>query len=371
MSRPVPRGTFHRWCRRCGWKATYDTAGKADYAKRRHSCERWTQLAERNARGEAIRSATDRTPRECHHKIAQHVHGTYACYTLDACRCFPCAAAVREYEQNRIRQQAYGRWNGLVDAEPSRRHVRALMDAGMGLKRIVAVSGVPQGQLWKLLYGKKRADGTRVPSKRVKPTTEARLLAVKVDLADGARVDSTGAIRRTRALVALGWSQSKIAIQLDMNPANFGPIIHGRRPTITVAHDRTIREVYNDLSMRLPPQDEWRDKIAASRARRYAQRLGWLPPLAWDDELIDDPAHTPLVEKDPALVHVQELDEAAIYRRMHGDKTVRLSKADAAELVRRCRAAQWSWNDIEHRTGIRPDRFPTAVNAADTYLREA
>ena len=49
---------------------------------------------------------------------------------------------------------------------------------------------------------------------------------------------------------------------------------------------------------------------------------------------------------------------------MHGDKTVRLSKADAAELVRRCRAADWSWNDIEKRTGVKPDRYPTLEGVA-------
>lgn len=357
MTRPVKRGTFRRWCRVCGWKGTYATAAKGDYAKKRHSCKRWIARAEAATRGEQLRARVDRTPKPCLHKQANHQHGTYACYTLDGCRCLPCAQAVREYEQNRVRQQAYGRWNGLVDAEPSRRHVRALMDAGMGLKRIVAVSGIPQGQLWKLMYGKKRPDGSQVPSKRVRPSTEARILAVRLDLADGARVDSIGAVRRLQALVALGWSQSKVANRLGILPANFTPVIQGRRSTITVAHDKAVRALYDDLSMRLPPEVEWRDKIAAARARNYAKARGWLPPLAWDDDQLDDPECRPAPLRERGLVHDEVLDEAAIYRRSHGDREVRLSKAEAAELVHRWANSGRSLADCERVTGIKVDRF--------------
>jgi hypothetical protein len=312
VSTKVARGTFTRWCRRCGWKATYDTAGKADYAKRRHSCERWTTLAARNARGKQIRAATDRTPKPCHHKITQHVHGTYACYTLDRCRCFPCAAAVREYEQNRVRQHAYGRWDNYVDATPAREHVRALMDAGMGWKRIAAAAGVASSSMWKLLYGQKKADGTQAVSRRIVKANAEKLLAVRLDLADGACVSSLGATRRIQALVALGWSQSKLAGHLDIGPANFTPLAHGRREAVTVAHDRAVRVLYEELSMRRPPEAEWRDKIAAARSRNYAKARGWLPPLAWDDEHLDDPAYQPAVV-DKAVTHDDETDEAAIH----------------------------------------------------------
>lgn len=365
MSRPVPRGTYHRWCRRCGWKGSYVTAAKGDYAKRRHSCERWLKKAASAARGEQLRASVDRTPQPCLHKLAQHVHGNYDTYTLDRCRCLPCAAAAAEYETNRVRQHAYGRWNGLIDAEPSRQHVRSLMAQGMGLKRIVAVSGVPQAQLWKLLYGKKRPDGTRTPSRRVKPSTEQRLLAVKVDLADGAKVPSLGCTRRIQALIALGWSQSKIAGRLGITPRNFTVLVHGRRPLVTVATNRAIRDLYDELCMRRPPEEEWRDKIAASRSRNYARSHGWLPPLAWDDEHLDDPAYRPTIGRETARTYDAELDEAAIYRRTHGDKTVRLSKAEAGELVRRWVTSGRTLKDCERVTGIKPDRFFRFKDRAD------
>ena len=280
-------------CTECPFDRTYGSRAKADFAFGRHSCERARRIAELRARGEARKAAIDRTPKPCLHKEADHQHGTYACYVQDYCRCTPCSKANSDYELERVRQQAYGRWNGLVDAEPARRHVRELMEQGMGLKRIVAVSELSQGQLWKLLYGKKRPDGSRSASKRITPRVEAKILAVEVDLADGARVDSTGAVRRIQALVALGWSQSKICIRLGVSRSNFTPIAQGARPTMLVAHDKAIRALYAEWSMRLPPQTQWRDKIAANRARNYAKAAGWLPPLAWDDDLIDDPNATP------------------------------------------------------------------------------
>lgn len=338
----------------CGFSGRYSSQAKADYALRRHSCERWQRRAEAARKAAAREAAVDRTPKPCLHKEADHQHGTHACYALDRCRCRPCSDANAAYESTRIRLKAYGRWNGLVDAEPARAHVLELMAQGMGIKRVVKVSGVPQGVLWKLLYG--RHGGT--PSRRIKPATEARLLAVRLDLADGAKIANVGTARRLQALVALGWSQSKLARRLEVEATNFGRLIHARQQT-TVGTARAVRELYDELSMQLPPETDHRDKIAAARSRNYAKAHGWLPPLAWDDELLDDPDYFPEPGgRERGLAHVEELDEAAIYRRrMHGDRSVRLSKADAAELVRRWAASGRPLAECERITGIKTDRF--------------
>jgi transcriptional regulator with XRE-family HTH domain len=286
---------YRATCADCGWTGQGSkTEGLADWALRRHSCDRQRELAARQVRKATRYDYVDRTPKPCLHKEADHQHGTYACYTLDACRCAPCCQAVHEYEQNRVRQHAYGRWNGLVDAEPAKAHVRALTAAGMGLKRISEVSGVPHGSLWKLMYGKRRADGTMIASRRVRPSTADRLLAVKLELADGAKVDPTGAVRRLRALVALGWSQSKITARLGMPLGSLNQLVLGKRGQILVSTDKAVRALYDEWSMTLPPAQEWRDKIAANRSRNYAKARGWLPPLAWDDEALDNPDATPL-----------------------------------------------------------------------------
>lgn len=237
---------------------------------------------------------TDRSPQPCLHKRADHQHGSRACYVLDKCRCPPCSYANSAAESARERLKLYGRYDKYVDAGPVREHVRRLMDAGVGLKRIVVVSGVSQGGLWKLVYGKRQPDGTQRPSARVERATADRLYAVSLDaLADGAVVPAHGTVLRIRALVALGWSQSKLADLLAVQRSNFR--LAGTMQT-TAGRARAVAVLYDELSMRLPPETEHRDKIAASRARRYAADFGWLPPLALDDDRLDDPGYEPWFE---------------------------------------------------------------------------
>ena len=135
----------------------------------------------RRAMAEQREALIDREPKPCTHKVADHQCGTRAKYVLDRCRCLPCSKANSEAETWRERQKAYGRYNKYVPAGPVREHVRSLMDAGVGLKRLVVVAGVPQGTLWKLVYGKRQADGTQQPSRRVTRETAEKLFAVDPD----------------------------------------------------------------------------------------------------------------------------------------------------------------------------------------------
>lgn len=357
MSRPIPRGTYRRSCRTCGWTGTYDTAARGDYAKRKHSCEKKQRVDATRARGDSIRirnANLDRTPRPCHHKQTTHEHGTHACYALDTCRCLPCAEAHSLYEQQRVRNNAYGRSN-YVDADPARQHIRALMDRGMGLKRIVAVSDVSQGALWKLIYGKRRPDGTQQPSKRVTRDLERRILAIEFDLADGAKVDGQQTARRLQALVANGWSGSKLADRLGMLRTNFTPLLHGRRGVL-VSTVKAVHALYAELVDVDPPEATHRDKISVSRARRYAQQNGWAKPLringrAWIGKALDLPDDTTVDLEDDVV------DESAVLRRLDGDRSVRLNPDERDEVVRRWQASGRPLNEMERITGINSHRY--------------
>lgn len=345
----VRRGAYHRRCRRCGWEGTYDTAGRADYAKRRHSCRRREDAMVRAAYAQAREAAIDRTPKPCHHKIANHQHGTRTCYVLDRCRCLPCAKANAAAENERTRLKAYGRYHKYVAAEHVREHIRELMDYGIGLKQITRLTGVSGGQLNKLMYGSEsRLD--KSPTVRVLRSTAERIYAIEAcpeNLADGApdphRTDQ--ARTHLRALVALGWSQSKLATRLGILPTNLGPVIGTSRAprTLTRATVDRIESLYDELSMTLPPEQTWHEKTAASRSRNYADAHGWQPPLAL--EQVDD------IEPDD-----EYLDEIAILRRMGGDKTVQLTRAEKAELRRRWIASGRSLNEMERRTGVHASR---------------
>jgi len=276
-------------CENCGHTTPPGSRAKAEYGMRKHSCATVTERAAR-AQRRLDRLALSGPEQPCTHS-AQHVHGTYVCYVIDQCRCRPCRDANRVYEQNRTRQRAYGK-TSYVDAEPARTHIETLMAAGMGLKRIVAVSTISQGLLWKLIYGKRRPDGTRVPSKRIRNTTEQTILAIRPDLAGGARIDSTGTARRIQALVACGWSQSKIAARLGILRSNFTDLAQGRTQ-VSVAHAKAVAELYDQLWDQAPPHTNQRERIAYSRSVRYAANAGWVVPLAWDEDTIDDPNAAP------------------------------------------------------------------------------
>lgn len=364
---PEPAREHRRRCESCGWSGTFKTAGIANRSKRSHSCERQMQLKGQRLRGDFRRSMIDHTPKPCLHKIANHQHGTHACYVLDQCKCLPCSQANREYENQRNRQHAYGRWDNYVDAEPVRQHIRSLRAQGMGLKRLIAAHGLSGGQLNKLLYGHTKPDGSRrPPARRVTKKTAERILAIELDLADGATVSSDDTARRMQALVACGWSQKRLATRLGVNQSNFGPVVQGTRD-VTVATAKAVYALYVELVDQVPQQRTKHERGSVAMARNYAKRMGWAPPLRINGKAhIGSALPTPWAESNLDELESIGFDEAAVLRRLAGDHDVPLSKVERIEVVRRARALGWSLLDIERRTGIaKAERYltsdPTAV----------
>ena len=132
-------------------------------------------------------------------------HGTRAKYVVEKCRCDLCREAVRNYERERRARTV----PAYVGADRARQHVKWLGEQGVGLKRIVAVSGVSQGALWKLMYGDQKRFGR--PSKRITRETEQKILAVLPDaVADGAYIDGKKTREHIDTLVDRGWSRIAI-----------------------------------------------------------------------------------------------------------------------------------------------------------------
>jgi hypothetical protein len=231
--------------------------------------------------------------------MAGRPHGTRARYVLGpgpgkgpGCRCEPCTAANRRAAARVSRLRAYSQWAPYVDAGPARAHVHALGQTGIGWKRMAALAGVSTGAVSKLLYG---GPGGRAPARRIRAETAAAILAVRPDagnLGGAALVDATGTHRRLQALVAIGWSQAKLATRLGMGPANFAAMM--RRGQVTAGTARAAAAVYDELWNQWPPQTSQREKIAA-RARNHARARSWAVPLAWDEDQIDRPDGTPAV----------------------------------------------------------------------------
>jgi hypothetical protein len=259
----------------------------------------------------------------------QRQHGTRARYVSGpdehgvpgaGCRCAGCSAANRAEAAKRERLILYGQWQPYVDAGQARAHVAALSAAGIGWKRAAELAGVPTGSISKLLFG---APGGRPPSRRIRPETERKILAVTAaeeSLSPGALVDATGARRRLQALVALGYSQAVLAGRLGQLRANFTGTM--TRERLTAGTVRVVRQLYDELWDKQPDESTHRTRISASRARNYAQARGWPVPLAWDEPEIDDPAAGPAEgwrRSERTTIPAEELVEDAEFVRQAGD----------------------------------------------------
>jgi transcriptional regulator with XRE-family HTH domain len=300
----VPRDVT-RTCPACPWRSKPTTAGLAARALELHSCDRQRRLDAAHVVGDERRARYGTVVRDCEHVHSRHEHGTRNGYVLDRCRCAPCSQAATAYESNRVRQTAYGRWQPYVDAEPARQHVRALMAAGIGFKRVARLAGVSHSSVAKLLYGE--ASRRLEPSKRIRPETERRLLAVQVDerhLAAGALVPAHETWQHVSGLVALGYPYRWIAQRIGQT-ASSG--LQLGRWQVTVRNAQAIRALAQQVGDTPGPSE---------RARRMAKTYGWLTPMqqyaaSFDVDDEDQPADELAPRRSRKETRAEELLEDA------------------------------------------------------------
>lgn len=228
---------------------------------------------------------------------AAHQHGTYEARKRDGCGCGPCVQAGRRYEKRRDHLRRTGR-SSLVDAQPVRDHVHRLLDAGVTRGQIEQRSGVHRTAIRHLLGT--GSDG-RLAAARIRRDTADRLLAVTTARVGGETsglVDPAGTSRRLQALVAVGWTQSALAIRLEMLPANFSRLIRGNHP-VRIATRDAVRALYDELWNQSPADTTPSQRRARTQALGFAATRGWPPPQAWDDDLIDDPDARSAVQQLP------------------------------------------------------------------------
>ena len=105
------------------------------------------------------------------------------------------------------------------------------------------------------------------------------------------RVPAIGTHRRLQALVAIGWPQYWLAERLGLHRSWVAAKLAHQWVTPAV-HARVCR-LYNDLWDTPPTPKTAAERNAVQRARTYAARHGWTPPLSWDDDTIDNPHARP------------------------------------------------------------------------------
>lgn len=128
-------------------------------------------------------------------------------------------------------------------------------------------------------------------------------------------VDATGTQRRLHALMANGWPRRALAAQLGRRSGCLFELLHD---VVHIDTAEQVRALYEHLADTPGPSNS---------SRKRAQAKGWLSPLWWDDDTIDDPAYTPGV----VLPHVQHtvVDDVLIDRVLVGQEDPsRLNRAE-------------------------------------------
>lgn len=203
-------------------------------------------------------------------------HGTTTGYISHKCRCQECREAISRHNKAWRLDRLRG-VERLVDARPVRDHVERLLAGGMSFRAITLAAG----------YRSRNSLHEALRRDKVLRRTRDRILAVSAE-SDNRRdryVDATGSRRRLQALAVLGWSAREIAARLGRLDHQTYLNVQSGRTTVVRQHTvDDIARLYDDL---------WDKPGPSKRARTIALGKGWVPPLAWDDDAIDDPAATP------------------------------------------------------------------------------
>lgn len=139
------------------------------------------------------------------------------------------------------------------------------------------------------------------------------------------RVDVTGSRRRLQALCAIGYSQPDLADLLGVTQQRVWQYLAGPRPTVLRSTAEKIDALYVQLADR--PSRNRRAVWAINTARRN----GWLPPLWWDDDTIDDPAVRSGAQTSSDVCTV---DPVVVERLLDGQPPLHVTRAERVEAVR-------------------------------------
>ncbi|MFE5368122.1 hypothetical protein [Streptomyces mirabilis] len=194
-------------------------------------------------------------------------------------------AANNRYARRRHKLKAYGLWQPFVDAEPARQHLRALKEYGVSAQRISEVSGLHPAVIGGILYD----FGDHKRRERIRTETAAAIFAVQPRfeyIHDRHVIDGTATRRRLQALAAIGFPFRRLGEHLPLHPVQVGHT--ARSEKVQAGTHRAVAAAYKKLAHQNPTEHGIRPGTAL-KIRRYAQAQGWAPPIAWDDDTIDDP----------------------------------------------------------------------------------
>lgn len=190
-------------------------------------------------------------------------HGSTAAYYTAKCRCDICRTAQFRRAKEYKRRQ---RLDPMVEAAPALARVDKWVAEGFPRKLVWSTAGLI----------KQHKTPRRLHASAVHKLMTLTRQDLLTNAAPNAVVPSIGAQRRVRALQAMGWPVT--AMPISANTA-YGLL---RKDTVFASVHRAVASFYDQLSMIPGPSNRSRVIFGS-----------YPPPLAWDDDAIDDPAARP------------------------------------------------------------------------------
>lgn len=163
------------------------------------------------------------------------------------------------------------------------------------------------------------------------------------------KVLAIGSRRRIQALQRLGYSRERIAHEIGYtDQGSLTYIMRADTVTMLAATADRITAVYERLSMVMPTGP------GVSRARTWATRFGYAPPLAWNEGEIDDPNARPHTGSNHRPK--TDVDEAVVLRLLDGER-VPATTAERHEAMRRWKASGRAERELCQRLGWKDARY--------------
>lgn len=268
------------------------------------------------------------------------------------------AVTDRTWEKRYQLDRAQGVPRSFVPAAPLLAHLERLSEVtAVSMTTLADIAGVSPDVVSKWHRGT-RHTARRATAARIRALTPEAVLAAAPALGLVPRVGTT---RRIRALLAIGWRHQDITAAMGTGRPS-GVVLNQRGDLVKrCTHDAVVR-AYDALWARPGPSDLTRRRAAAS---------GYAPPLAWDEDTIDDPTaapqtHAPDVDAD--------VDEIAVARAIAGDHTGTLTRSERAQVIAHLAARGYSDAEIAahcHVTDRTVERDRRAHNIPSTWKADA
>jgi hypothetical protein len=166
----------------------------------------------------------------------------------------------------------------LVSPTPALDHIKHLRKLGFNDESIAEAAGVNKSTIGNIRRGR---------SKQIYRYVSDKIMAVPPEAVYERQkrkgfVPAIGAVRRLQALMTQGWRYQDLTPRLGFDAATVAKNAGG---WVTPRKHEAVARLYEQLWNQEGPGD--------MGYRKRCQTMGFAPPMAWDDDNIDNPAAKP------------------------------------------------------------------------------